>query len=223
MWLISRKSIENLQITLPREQILRRSRILVVDDERPDIIEDLKSRGFSIDYVPDLDKNNMHMIEVPIYDLVLLDFGNVGAGFGHDQGLSLLKYIRRVNPAIVVLAYTSKALGTQHADFYRLADGVLGKDAGIQDSMEKIEDALRKAHSIENVWRGLLAISGIEPGSKEDVAWQDLLVRGLTKPKKIRDLKTRVMTVLGNDAAQKIGLALLSKVFELAIKAAAGL
>ena len=100
--------------------------------------------------------------------MILLDFGDVGAAFGQDQGLSLLKHIKRVNPAIVVLSYTSKALETRHADFYRQTDGALAKDAGIQESLEKIEDALRKAHSIKNVWTGLLCLCDVTPGSAED-------------------------------------------------------
>ena len=103
----------------------------------------------------------------------MLDFGNVGKSFGADEGLSLLRHIKRVNPAIVVLSYTSRALSTVHADFYRHTDGVLAKDAGIAESLEKIEEGLKKAHSIDNVWLGLITLAGINPGSEEDKRYQD--------------------------------------------------
>src|SRR3954468_12415174 len=168
MRLTRRKTLEGIKATLPREELLRRSRILVIDDESPEILEDLRSARFSVDYCPDVELTNLDVIERRLYDLIILDFGNVGASFGKDQGLSLLRHIKRVNPAIVVLAYTSKSLGTEHAEFYRLADGVLAKDAGISQSLEKVEEALRKAHSIDNLWRGVLAVCDVDAGSTTD-------------------------------------------------------
>lgn len=213
-----KKQISSLVTKLPREELLRRSRILIIDDEQPDIITDLKGARFSVDYVPDVDATNMDVIERQLYDLVLLDFGRVGTHFGADEGLSLLRHIKRVNPAIVVLTYTSKALKTEHADFYRLADATLAKDAGIQESLQKIEEGLRKAHSLPNVWASLLAVCDIKPGSKEDADLQDLLVRGLNKKAKMDQLKEKVIAMLGSDEAKKIGVTLLSKAIELGIK-----
>ena len=116
----------------------------------------------------DVDQAKQTIFERQIYDLVLLDFGNVGKAFGGDEGLSLLKYIKRVCPSAVVLTYTSKALPTAHADFYRLADGTLSKDAGIGESTEKIEEGLRRAWSVDRMWAGFLDSCNIKPGSEGD-------------------------------------------------------
>ena len=121
-----------------------------------------------------------------------------------------------------MLSYTSKALLSAHADFYRLSDGVLAKDAGIAESLEKIEEGLRKAHSLENIWAGLLAVSNVKPGSKEDVDWQDLLVRGLNKESKMTSLKNQVIAMLTSEEAKKVGIVLLTKAIELAVKSGTG-
>ena len=213
----SKKRLDSLNVKMPRDELVRRSRILVIDDERPDLIDDLKGAHFSVDYVEDIDKNNIDLIERSLYDLVLLDFGDVGGAFGQDQGMSLLKHIKRVNPAIIVFSYTSKALKTQHADFYRQADGVLAKDAGIQESLEKIEDGLRQAHSLENIWTGLLAICGVPPGTKEDIEWQDLFVRSRKSQRKMKTLQGRITGVLTSETSKAVALTLLSKLTELAI------
>jgi len=217
-----KKSISSINTKLPREELLRRSRVLVIDDEKPEIIEDLKRSHFAVDYYPDIDSSNIDVIERPLYDLVLLDFGNVGRQFGNDEGLSLLRHIKRVNPAIIVLSYTSKALAAGHADFYRLSDGVLAKDAGISESLEKIEEGLRKAHNLQNVWMGLLTVCDVKPGSKEDKEWQDLLVRGLNREAKMNKLKSNVTKLLSSTEAQKIGMTLLTKAMELAVKSTWG-
>lgn len=213
----SKKRLDSLNVKMPRDELVRRSRILVIDDERPDLIDDLKGARFSVDYEEDIGNSNIDLIERSLYDLVLLDFGDVGKAFGEDQGMSLLKHIKRVNPAIIVFSYTSKALETQHADFYRQADGVLAKDAGIQESLEKIEDGLRQAHSLENIWAGLLVICDVRPGSKEDIEWQDVFVRGRKSQRKMKSLQGRVTGVLKTDASKTVGLTLLSKLTELAI------
>ena len=109
-WFKGKKSIASVNTKLPREELLRISRILVVDDEEPELIKDLRNANFAVDYLPDITSANMNCIDRPIYDLILLDFGNVGKTFGADEGLSLLRHIKRVNPSIVVLSYTSKAL-----------------------------------------------------------------------------------------------------------------
>jgi DNA-binding response OmpR family regulator len=141
MFWTRRKHIDELRSPMPREELIRRSRVLFVDDERPTLIDDLKAAHFSAEHVADIDNNNLDLIDRKLYDLILLDFGNVGKAFGRDEGLALLRHIKRVNPATVVLAYTAKALAADHSDFYRLADGVLAKDAGIADSLEKVASA----------------------------------------------------------------------------------
>jgi hypothetical protein len=72
------------------------------------------------------------------------------------------------------------------------------------------------------VWSGLLAVCAIEPGSREDKEWQDLLVRGLNKERKMHRLKANVQKVLGSDEAQKIGTTLLTKAIELGVKSYMG-
>jgi hypothetical protein len=120
----------------------------------------------------------------------------------------------------MVLAYTSKALGTEHADFYRLADGVLAKDAGIAESTRRIEEALQKAHSVENLWRGVLAVSGVTPGSTTDREWQDLLVRGIKKESKLREFRDRLSGAVGAELAQKVAIGLVEKIIEIGVRKA---
>jgi CheY-like chemotaxis protein len=221
-WFKGKKSIASVNTKLPREELLRISRILVVDDEEPELIKDLRNAHFAVDYLPDITSANMNCIDRPIYDLILLDFGNVGKTFGADEGLSLLRHIKRVNPSIVVLSYTSKALKSQHADFFRLTDGTLAKDAGIQESMQRIEEGLRKATNLEHIWTGFLRVCDLKAGSAEDAELQDLLVRGLDKKSKLEQLKKKVAQSLQSEEAQKVALLLLTKAIEVSLKAALG-
>ena len=218
----TKHKIDELTIKLSRDEILRKSRILIIDDERPELIDDLEKARFTVDYVSDISKDNLDAIERHPYNLVILDFGGVGSSFGGEQGLSILRHIKRVHPSVVVLAYTSKALTTEHADFFRLADGVLLKDLGIGESMEKIEDALIKAHDIKNLWKGLLYAAGVEASSKQDFDLQDGFVRGIDKPKKWNTIRSKFSTSLDSEIGKKAALVVFEKLCELVVKSAIG-
>lgn len=214
--------IDELDIHLSREDLLRRSRILVIDDERPDLIDDLTKAHFSVDYLSDVTKDNLDIFDRTLYDLIVLDFGNVGTGLGAEQGLSLLRHIKRVNPTAVVLAYTSKALGTEHADFFRMADGVLSKDAGITDSMDKIEESLRKAQSVPNLWANILSVVSIVPGSEKDFEWQDKYIRAIKRSGKANEFKKKIIETVRGEGAQKIAVRVVERLLEIGAKAVLG-
>lgn len=217
MRLFPRRTIERIAWTIPRDELVRRSRILVVDDEAVELLKDLRDAHFAVDHFTDLKADDISRIEKPLYDLVLLDFGNVGSSVGPDQGLSILRLVRRVNPAIVVLAFTSKALRSQHADFYRDADGVLQKDAGIAESMERIEEGLRLAQSPDRLWTSILSLMGIERGSERELDLQDLAARAVSSPKRKDKLLDSAHKLLKSRAGEVVAIELFKKFVEHAI------
>jgi DNA-binding NarL/FixJ family response regulator len=146
---------------LSRETIITRGRILLIDDVVPPILSHLRKQGFTINH--DRTGKNTVEIERHRYDVVILDFGGVGKSYGPDEGLSLLRHIRRVSPATFILAFTSLSLYSKQAEFYTLSDGILSKDAGIQEAYEKLENALRESMLIERHWNAILQLTGIDP------------------------------------------------------------
>lgn len=221
----TKNKISDLSMKLSAEQIVRISKILLIDDEPPELINDLKKSGFSVDHEADLSPDNLHILERQHYNLVILDFGGVGskmAGSKGEEGLSLLRYIKRRYPATIVLAYTSKALTTEHADFFRLADGVLLKDLGIGDSMEKIEEALAQAHEITNLWKGILHAAAIESGSKNDLDLQHKFVKYSDRPQKLESIRSRVAGSLTDESRSKVASMLFEKLVEVCVKGAIG-
>ncbi len=222
-WLGFRKrKIDEIKGKLSRDEILSKGRILLVDDEKPDLIEDLQRARLTVDYVSDISTSNLEVLDRHTYSLVVLDFGGVGAGLGNEEGLSILRHIKRVYPATIVLAYTSKALTTEQSDFFRLADGVLLKDAGIAESLEKIEDALERSLDIKNLWKGMLHAAGIEPESSEDLELQDLFVRGLSDPSKLKVIGTKFAGFIKSEPAKKGASIAFEKLCEVALKSAIG-
>jgi DNA-binding NarL/FixJ family response regulator len=148
---------------LSRDTLITRGRTLLIDDVVSPVLTNLKKKGFSIEH--DKTGNNTNEIERHRYDVIILDFGNVGKSYGPDEGLSLLRHIKRISPATFVLAFTSLSLYSKQAEFYTLSDGVLSKDAGIQEAYEKLENALRESMQIERHWNAILQVTGIDPNT----------------------------------------------------------
>jgi len=72
---------------------------------------------------------------------------------------------------------------------------------------------------LNNVWSGLLASIGVEPGSKQDVVLQDKYVRGLQSKSKLDQWQEQAINIVNSEAGRELGTALASKLVELGMKA----
>ncbi len=140
---------------LTRERLVQGGRIVVIDDETPLLIEELRNEGFSVDH--DTTGQDLHKLESQIYDVAIIDYHGVGQRLGSMQGLDLLKHIRRVSPRTRLIAYTSRSLSASESDFFRLSHAVLPKDLGLGDSLALVETELRKAFTKEHLFEALIA------------------------------------------------------------------
>jgi DNA-binding response OmpR family regulator len=172
---LSRSTRSRARDPITPDWLIANSRILIIDDEIPMVAEDLRAMGFRIDHRSDLDSQGSQLVESGDFDLVLLDFGGVGIRYGQDEGLSALVHIKRINPSVIVVAYTSKALTARHSDFYVLADHTLAKDAGINETRERIIEGLQKAFDATHQWKSMLAKTGVVAESPKDRAWRKML------------------------------------------------
>lgn len=85
MWPFGETKLRDFNSTLPREHLIRTSRILIIDDEKPQLIDDLQGQGFAIDF-DETGKKILDKAEKGFYDLLLLDFAGVGTHLGGERG-----------------------------------------------------------------------------------------------------------------------------------------
>lgn len=157
--------LDSFDQTLTRERLIQCSRILIIDDEEPLLIGELRREGFGVEH--DREGHDLRNIESQLYDLAILDFHGVGRRLGNAQGLDLLKHIRRVSPRTRVIAYTSRSLNAAESEFFRLSHVVLPKDMGLVDSLSLVETELRKAYSKEHLFEALIAKLSISSGHEK--------------------------------------------------------
>ncbi|MGN7724830.1 hypothetical protein ACTJIL_03275 [Luteimonas sp. 22616] len=185
-------SLSTYNAGLSRDVLIQSGRLLFVDDEDVPLIEQLKHAGLAVDHDR---KGNEFEVQVinQTYDVVILDHSGVGSTYGVDQGLDLLRFLRRVSPRSRIIAYTSKALKSGESDFFRLADAVLTKDAGMRESLEVVEEQLLKAFEKQHLFDALMAKVSVT-SSGERARLQKVLEKSLYKndQTKIKDALKRI-------------------------------
>lgn len=206
MW--QEPALSSFDQLLTRERLIQAGRILIVDDEEPLFISELKTEGFAVDH--DRSGNDPKNIESQIYDVAIVDYHGVGQKLGAMQGLDLVKHIRRVSPRTRLIAYTSRSLSASESAFFRLSHSVLPKDLGLGDSLALVEDELIKAFSKEHLFDALISKLNVS-GEKEKKRIRTALVKALADRN-----ESQFKQGLGEIAGQAAGKAveiIISKLF----------
>lgn len=199
-------SLSAFDQSLTREHLIQAGRLVIVDDEKPLLIEELRKEGFSVDH--DVTGQDLHHIDNQIYDIAIVDYHGVGQRLGTMQGLDLLRHIRRVSPRTRVLAYTSRSLTAAESDFFRLSHAVLPKDLGLEDSLKLIEEELRKAFGKEHLFESLLAkLNVVRAEEKEQIRKALLKSLAAGNPNQFKETLTKI----AGQAAGKVVETIISK------------
>jgi len=101
--------IEDLKFDSTFDQIKKRIRILVVDDDKSHFpIKAFKDNNYNIDYWSKITSENMHRIVDGDYDILILDMHGVASkDVSSNGGVGLLKYFKQSNPAIYILVFSN--------------------------------------------------------------------------------------------------------------------
>jgi CheY-like chemotaxis protein len=205
-----------MRASLPRPEVIRRSRIAILDDETPEVLGDLKNHGLSIDYFNSTDDPNFSRLSEAFYDLLLLDYAGIGARFGQDEGLDVLRYLKRVNPSLRVLAFTARTFDASKADFFRLCDGVVKKDAGIRESLEQIEFNLGQIMTPAYQFSALTQTLGLTEEQQAEL--EEIVSKAVKKPM-LQSKAVAAAKRLGKAGSEKLLEALVTKIVELGVAA----
>ncbi len=218
--LFSRRQLDELTEPLPRAQLLQRGRVAVVDDEKPEMLDDLKKMGLSIDHLASVGDQSFVRLEEGFYDLALLDYGGVGGAFGPDEGLDVLRHLRRVNPGLRILAFTGRTFDASKADFFRNCNGVVKKDSGIRELLETIEFHLAEVMTPAHHWNVLRGALGVSVSARKLRQIEKSVLRAKRRPDGTgAEIKGIVSAAIGSGASKAIE-ATVEKLITLAIAAA---
>jgi hypothetical protein len=200
--------LSKFEAPITREELIKHSRIVVIDDEIPLIIEELQQAGFSVDH--DKTGDVLSKYDNQLYDIAIIDFHGVGQRLGPAHGLDLLNYIKRVSPGTRLIAHTSRSLSAAEAQFFRESHVVLPKDLGLGESMKIIEEQLRIAYSKEHIYEAMLSRLQVTTANNKNRIRKELS-KSLTK-KDQEGFKNFIGKFLGQTASRSVSH-LIAKVF----------
>lgn len=206
MW--KKPNLASFDNALTRERIIQAGRIIVVDDEEPLLIGELRKQGFAVDH--DKTGNDLHNLENQIYDVAILDYHGVGQRLGAAQGLDLLKHVRRVSPRTRLVAYTSRSLSASESEFFRLSHAVLPKDLGLGDSLALVEAELQKSFAKEHLLEALLTKLSVSDQQQKDKI-RDALVSALSRGGEEK-FKERIVKLAGKTTEKAVEI-IIAKLF----------
>lgn len=132
-----------------RSDLIADCRILVIDDASPDKIAMFERRGFQIVLKQSVehDAENIYQND---YDLLLLDLRGVGSEFGASKGNEALPLLRRDNPWLPIVIFTSfqqDLKGQALAEVEALSEGVLRKSLRYDEIETRVIEVLQRSRS----------------------------------------------------------------------------
>lgn len=134
--------LEKYKSNLEFEELKKRTRIVVIDDEIGFPIDLFKNEGYSIDKwdkVVDYGK-----LESGLYDIIILDIKGVALHISSEDGLGVLESIKQKNPSQIIIAFSQHSYDLSKARFWELADEKIAKPSDFLKIKKIIDNLIDK-------------------------------------------------------------------------------
>ncbi len=128
------------------DEIRKRSRILVVDDQEFPYEKLFTRDGYTLKKWDDV--TNLTELEQGDFDLILLDLQGVGKAESAEEGLGILRHVRTRCPAQIIIAYSNADWPLKNQPFFQMADATLQKSADYVDFKRKVDELLQQRFSL---------------------------------------------------------------------------
>lgn len=147
------------------QDIKKRARILIIDDDVFQYLELFRSNGYNVEHWKDVD--NLDRLERGDFDVILLDIQGVGKKISDDQGAGVLQHLKRKNPSQLVIAYSNADFTMRYQQFFSMADASLEKSADYSQFQLQLDDLLKRRFDIDFYCREMLVAAGKGPAEIE--------------------------------------------------------
>lgn len=166
-------------LTLP--ELIRRTRILVIDDRKTEFpFSFFEKEGYSISYWKDIE--DLSKLESGYFDIIVLDINGVGRKLDADaEGAGVLRHLKERNPSQIIVAYSGQAHDPTRIQFFTLADQFVPKPTSALTWKEILDNLIRDKVSVEHYWAS---------------AREMLITQGKTESE-IRELEQAILSAKG--------------------------
>ncbi|MCH8485769.1 MAG: response regulator [Candidatus Cyclonatronum sp.] len=120
LWKNKFPSLEEMKSSIEFEDLKKRVRILVIDDEDGFPVNIFQSEGYNIEKWSKV--NDYGKLERGYYDLIVLDIKGVASHISSDDGLGVLDNLKKSNPSQIIIAHSQHSFDLGKSRFWELAD-----------------------------------------------------------------------------------------------------
>lgn len=152
---------------LSKDETRKRSRILVIDDAEFYYLELFRRDGYTVEQWRDV--TDLSKLESGYYDVVLLDIHGVGLAESKDQGVGILRHLKRASPAQLLVAYSNADWPLKYKEFFDLADATLDKRADYVDFKRMLDTLLTKRFSLDFYVQRIVSIAAPSDGDTQRI------------------------------------------------------
>ena len=140
LWKNKYPKLETIKIPVSNlDEMKRRTRIVVIDDEDGFPLSIFQSEGYAIErWESVLDYGKL---ESGFFDIIILDIKGVASNISEDDGLGVLESLKKKNPAQIIIAYSQHSYDLNKTKFWELADETIAKPSDFL-KMKSIIDSL---------------------------------------------------------------------------------
>lgn len=146
----------NLKSSIAFDELKKRTRLLVIDDEDSFPVKIFQSEGYSVDKWDKVE--NYGNLEKGLYDIIILDIKGVAEHISEEDGLGVLESLKTSNPAQIIIAFSQHSFDLSKARFWELADEKIAKPSDFLKIKKTIDNLIKTQFKPERYIQTLLQL-----------------------------------------------------------------
>ncbi|MBU1012845.1 MAG: response regulator [Bacteroidetes bacterium] len=155
--LFRNQSINDFRIPHNPDEIRKRIKIVVIDDDEASFPTNLLSTsGYTIEWWDKVDDRNLERLEKNHFDIIILDINDIAApSISSTDGIGILERIKEVNPAQIVVAFSGQEFNIDKTHFFKKADDTLSKPVDFIKAKNLIDRIIDQKITLIYFWSSL--------------------------------------------------------------------
>ncbi len=140
LWRDKTKRFSKLAKSQSFDELKRRLKIVIIDDEDIFPITLFKDNGYNVekwDLVIDYSK-----LESGFYDIIVLDILGIAQHISEDDGFGVLENLKNNNPSQIIIAYSAHSYDLSKRKFWEMADETIAKPSRFLKMKEVIDNVI---------------------------------------------------------------------------------
>lgn len=132
------------------EDLKKKLRILVIDDDDIFPVNGFKQFGYLIDHWTFIQEAELKRLLDGEFDIIILDIYGIATNIAKEDGLDVLKIIKEHNPSQVIIAYSGQSFDLSKQIFWDLADEKLSKPTHFITTQLLIDRVIKEKFTLKN-------------------------------------------------------------------------